>query len=73
MNVKDAMRGAAVNVYRYSILLNLCLLMLLNHLIACGWWAFGHLFGNANGWSVVYNVEGKGLLYSIWAVLLLDS
>lgn len=69
MNLKDAMRGAAVNV-QYSIFLNLCLLMLMNHLIACGWWAFGHLFGSADGWSVVYNVEGKGLVYSFWAVLL---
>ncbi|CAK8993936.1 unnamed protein product [Durusdinium trenchii] len=31
--------------------------------IACGWWAFGHLWGQSMGWSTVFNVEDREFLY----------
>ena len=31
--------------------------------IACGWWAVGHFAGEASGWSVVYDVEGRSIVY----------
>lgn len=72
MNMKEAMHSWATSV-QYSIFMNIFLLMLMLHMIACGWWAFGHTWGNADGWSVKYEVEGTSLLYSYttclhWAI-----
>lgn len=72
MSMKEAMHSWATSV-QYSIFLNIFLLMLVLHMIACGWWAFGHTWGNADGWSVKYEIEGTSLLYSYttclhWAI-----
>lgn len=72
MNMKEAMHSWATSV-QYSIFMNIFLLMLMLHMIACGWWAFGHTWGNADGWSVKYEIEGISLLYSYttclhWAI-----
>ncbi|CAJ1369099.1 unnamed protein product [Effrenium voratum] len=50
LNLKEAMQWTVNR--RGSVAMNLGLLLLLNHMIACGWWAFGHAWGDASGWSV---------------------
>ncbi|CAJ1369098.1 unnamed protein product [Effrenium voratum] len=61
LNLKEAMQWTVNR--RGSVAMNLGLLLLLNHMIACGWWAFGHAWGDASGWSVTNGVEDQSLAY----------
>jgi len=72
LNLKEVMHSWALSV-QYSIFMNVFMMMLMLHVVACAWWAFGHVWGNSDGWSVKFDIEGVSVLYSYttslhWAI-----